>query len=80
VTAPRVALYGLNGEWEVENRGIAPDYEVDLEPQAWRAGRDTQLEKAIAVILQQLQERPTPQYPRPAYPNYHPHDDLSAAP
>ena len=26
------AFYGLNGEWEVENRGVAPDHEVDLEP------------------------------------------------
>jgi tricorn protease len=80
VTAPRVALYGLNGEWEVENHGIAPDYDVDLDPQAWRDGHDTQLEKAIEVVLQQLKAHPTPQFPRPAYPNYHPHDDLSAAP
>ena len=24
VTAPRAAIYGLNGDWEVENRGVAP--------------------------------------------------------
>src|SRR4030095_3989830 len=29
VTAPRGALYGLQGEWEVENVGISPDVEVD---------------------------------------------------
>ena len=38
VTAPRVALYGLEGEWEVENDGIAPDVEVELDPAGWRAG------------------------------------------
>ena len=30
VMAPRGAIYGLTGEWEVEHRGIAPDIEVDL--------------------------------------------------
>jgi tricorn protease len=30
VMTPRGAIYGLTGEWEVENRGIAPDIEVDL--------------------------------------------------
>jgi tricorn protease len=43
--APRAAIYGLNGEWEVENHGVAPDVEVDLDPAAYRQGRDSQLEK-----------------------------------
>lgn len=76
VTAPRAAIYGLNGDWEVENRGIAPDVEVDLDPAAWRAGRDAQLEKAIEVVMQQLKEHPLPEIKRPPYPNYHEHDDL----
>jgi tricorn protease len=78
VTSPRAALYGLKGEWEVENHGIAPDYEVDLEPAAFRQGHDAQLEKAIEVVMQQLKEHPLPKYARPAYPNYHEHDDLGA--
>lgn len=78
VTAPRAAIYGLNGDWEVENHGVAPDVEVDLEPAAWRQGRDSQLEKAIEVVMQQLKERPVPEIKRPLYPNYHEHDDLSA--
>jgi len=76
VTAPRAAIYGLNGEWEVENHGIPPDVEVDLEPAAWRAGHDAQLEKAIEVVMQQLKEHPLPQIKHPPYPNYHEHDDL----
>jgi tricorn protease len=78
VTAPRAAIYGLNGEWEVENHGIAPDVEVDLEPAAWRQGHDAQLEKAIEVVMQQLKEHPLPDIKRPPFPNYHEHDDLSA--
>jgi tricorn protease len=76
VTAPRAAIYGLNGDWEVENHGVAPDIEVDLDPAAWRQGHDAQLEKAIEVVMQQLKDHPLPQIKRPAYPNYHEHDDL----
>ena len=49
VTAPRVAFYNLEGEWDVENFGVPPDIEVELDPKEWRAGRDTQLEKAVEV-------------------------------
>ena len=76
VTAPRAAIYGLQGQWEVENHGVAPDYDVDLDPAAAREGRDTQLEKAIEVVMQQLKEHPLPQPVRPPYPNYHAQDGL----
>jgi tricorn protease len=76
VTAPRDALYGLKGEWEVEGHGIKPDYDVDLDPAAVRKGHDPQLEKAVEVVLQLMKEHPQPQYPRPAYPNYHQNDGL----
>jgi tricorn protease len=78
VTAPRAAIYGLQGDWEVENHGIPPDIEVELDPAAWRQGHDAQLEKAIEVVMQQLKEHPLPEIKRPAYPNYHEHDDLGA--
>ncbi len=78
VTAPRAAIYGLKGEWEVENVGVAPDYEVELDPAAYRNGRDAQLDKAIEVVMQQLKEHPVPQFQRPAYPNYHEKDGLGA--
>lgn len=76
VTAPRMAIYGLDGEWEVENRGIAPDFEVDLDPKLVREGHDPQLEKAVAVVLDLIEKHPLPQHPRPAYPNYHQTDGL----
>ena len=75
VTAPRAAIYGLNGEWEVENHGIPPDVEVELDPAA-SAGHDAQLDKAIEVVMQQLKDHPLPEIKRPPYPNYHEHDDL----
>jgi tricorn protease len=71
VTAPRVAFWTPAGAWEVENRGVAPDVEVDLDPKAWREGRDPQLEKAVDVALELLEKNPPPEMPqRPAYPIY----------
>jgi len=71
VTAPRVAIYGLKGDWEVENHGITPDVEVDLDPALVRQGHDPQLEKAVEVILEELKKNPLPDYKKPEYPNYH---------
>ena len=71
VTAPHFAFYSPEGEWEVENRGVSPDIEVDMDPKAWRQGRDPQLEKAIEVAMAALQKNPPKQTKRPAYPNYH---------
>jgi len=71
VTAPRMAIYGMNGEWEVENVGIAPDIEVSLDPEKWRQGHDTQLEKAVEVVLKDLEAHPVSKPQKPAYPNYH---------
>jgi tricorn protease len=70
VTAPRVAFYNLQGEWDVENFGTPADIEIELDPKAWREGRDTQLEKAVETVMEQLKKNPTPKYQRPAWPNY----------
>ncbi|HKY05418.1 MAG TPA: PDZ domain-containing protein, partial [Blastocatellia bacterium] len=71
VTAPNAAIYGLDGEWEVENRGVAPDIEVEMDPAAWRQGRDPQLEKAVEWLMEEMKKNPPQQHKRPAYPNYH---------
>jgi tricorn protease len=71
VTAPNLAFYNLKGQWDVENNGVAPDVEVELDPALWRQGRDAQLEKAVEILLEELKKNPPPTYPRPAYPNFH---------
>ena len=71
VTAPRVAFYNLNGEWDVENHGVPPDVDVPFDPQAWRQGHDPQLEKAVATAMAELKANPTKVVERPAFPNYH---------
>jgi tricorn protease len=70
VTAPRVAIYGLHGQWEVENHGIAPDIEVENDPASVAAGHDAQLEKAVQVTLDALKKNPVSLPDHPAYPNY----------
>jgi tricorn protease len=71
VTAPRAAIYGLHGEWEVENHGIAPDIEVENDPASVATGHDAQLEKAVQVTLEALKKNPVTIPDHPAYPNYH---------
>jgi tricorn protease len=76
VTAPRYAIFGLNGEWEVEGHGIAPDVEVQQLPKDVAAGHDPQLERAVSIVLEQLKEHPVVEPAVPKYPNYHEHDGL----
>jgi tricorn protease len=71
VTAPRVAFYNRTGGWDIENHGVAPDYEVELTPKDWASGHDPQLEKAVALVMDALKKNPLPVAKRPAFPNYH---------
>jgi len=70
VTAPRVAIFGLHSEYEVENHGIAPDIEVENDPASVAAGHDPQLEKAVQVTLDALKAHPVVIPGPPPYPNY----------
>ena len=67
VTAPNVAYYNEDG-FRIENEGVAPDIEVEQWPKLVREGRDPQLEKAIEVILEELQKNPHKYPERPEYP------------
>jgi tricorn protease len=72
VTAPRWAIFGTKGEWEVENIGIAPDVEVEQDPVLVRQGHDPQLEKAVQEALDQLAKSPPPVFKRPPAPDRKP--------
>lgn len=55
VRAPDDAMYGAaSGDWVIENQGVPPDIEVELDPYLWRQGHDAQLEAAIAQIKKDL--------------------------
>jgi tricorn protease len=72
VTPPALGFYNPGGSWEVENFGITPDIEVELDPKTVRAGKDPQLEKAVEYLLAELKKNPPRQYKRPEFPNYSP--------
>ena len=73
VSAPSSAVWNpATSQWEVENIGVAPDIEVEHDPELLRKGQDPQLEKAVQVVMEELEKNPLPQPKRPAYPNYHP--------
>ena len=71
VTTPSRGFWTPNNKWEVENQGIAPDVEVDLDPKAVREGHDPQLERTVELLLADLEKHPLPTYKKPPYPNYH---------
>ncbi len=57
ITAPRGGFYNLEGQWDVENKGVAPDIEVEETPLTARDGRDPQLERAVAEAHEQAAGR-----------------------
>jgi len=68
---PDLAFYNPNGTWDVENHGVPPDIETELDPHAARAGHDSQLERAVEVVMDLLKKNPPPPAPHhPAFPNY----------
>jgi tricorn protease len=69
--APNRAFYNpKTGNWDIENNGVAPDIEVDLEPRAFREGHDLQLEKAIQIAMEQLKKTPAGVAKKPKKPVY----------
>lgn len=71
VTAPSSGVWGPEGQWDAENIGVPPDIEVEHDPELVRQGKDPQLERAIQVVMAELEKNPPLKPKRPAYPNYH---------
>lgn len=72
VTAPRWAIAGLAGHWEVEGRGIEPDIEVWQDPALTRKGEDPQLDAAVQLAMKQIAAQAPAHFPKPPYPDPHP--------
>jgi tricorn protease len=65
VTAPNIAFWDPEKGWTVENEGVPPDVEVEQTPAEVIDGHDPQLERAIAIVQEQLKKMPpkTPSHP-----------------
>ncbi len=68
VTAPNVAFYNEDG-FNIENEGVAPDIEVEQWPKEVMQGKDPQLEKAIEIVLKDLEKNKVSYPPKPEYPD-----------
>ena len=56
--APRGGFFARDMKWAVENEGVTPDIDVENWPKDVIAGRDPQLERAVAEALRLLKEHP----------------------
>jgi tricorn protease len=54
VTVPSFRFFTPEGEWAIENEGVAPDIAVELDPVRFNQGTDVQLQRAIDVVLEEL--------------------------
>ena len=61
-TQPEYSFWFVDVGWSVENYGTDPDIEVDYRPQDYMAEGDPQLDKAIEILLQEMEDNP-PQLP-----------------
>ncbi len=69
LSVPTFGFVDDEGRWAVEGEGVAPDIEVIDRPELIAAGQDPCVEKAVEVLLEQLQ-RQAPQKPvMPAEPD-----------
>jgi tricorn protease len=66
-TQPEFSFWFNDVGWQVENYGTDPDIDVDNAPQDAMAGRDRQLETALQVALERVEQHDsTPRFgPRP---------------
>ena len=71
VTAPEFAWWDAQSGWDLENRGVVPDIEVQNAPQDVARGVDAQLDRAIAEVLRLREQHP------PLVPTFGPVRDRS---
>jgi tricorn protease len=58
VTSPNFGFFNTEGKWDVEGYGVDPDYEIENPSDKVFMGEDPQLEKAIEIILTELENYP----------------------
>ena len=58
ITRPEFSLSSLDSKWLIENRGVQPDVVVDNPPDLVLKGQDSQLEKAVEMLMEQIKANP----------------------
>jgi tricorn protease len=65
VYVPNYGMYTEKDGWVIEGPGVAPDIEIDNDPNLYARGKDPQLDKGIELMLESLRKNPVK---RPPYP------------
>jgi tricorn protease len=68
VNVPEFGFASPEGEWIIEGRGVEPDIVVENDPASILAGRDPQLERAVAEVMRAIEADPKRLPARPAPP------------
>ena len=68
-TAAEMGVYGPEGQWLVEGKGVEPDVFVDNLPHTTFTGSDAQLDAAIQHLKDEIAKDPRPVPVKPAYPS-----------
>jgi tricorn protease len=69
ISVPRFGVYDENGEWIIEGIGVYPDIEVIDRPEQLAKGIDPGIEKAVEVLLKELEKNPVKKVTVPVSPN-----------
>lgn len=68
ITSPNFGIYDTEGNWIIENEGVAPDIFVEQLPKDLLQGRDPQLERTIGILLEEMKTYPYKTIKQPADP------------
>ncbi len=68
VTSPNFGVFDLNGNYIIENEGVAPDIFVEQMPKDLLEGRDPQLERTVQLLLEEIRTYPYKELKKPADP------------
>lgn len=68
VSVPEVGSGDPQGRWIIEGHGVDPDIEVDNDPGDLLRGKDAQLDRGIAYLLEKIAKEPRSLPQRPAPP------------
>ncbi|MBL8854215.1 MAG: PD40 domain-containing protein [Planctomycetaceae bacterium] len=69
VTIPSFGYYRVDGGWGIEGHGVDPDLEVIDDPALMTDGGDPQLDRGIALMLEEIETKGYKPPQRPASPN-----------
>jgi tricorn protease len=70
LTAPDYRIYNEKGDWVVENVGVQPDIEIEINSEKMAKGYDTQMMKAVEYLMKKIEEKPSKTPKHEIYPVY----------